>query len=215
MTQSDLLVVESPFSPAGVLSEMTTVPGDPETEQRRQRRCACCSSHSPKGLIPTTRAAKRLVPLLSPEIKEALDFHWTGSNAATLSPVFPSGSKRVFCKPKLRLVPTLCACPQCVGSPVPQKARLSRRLLRLSLPRLRQSDACRQLGRPEEPVWNVSILTKSLWSMDSEQSDRVRTDPHESQIVSFLQWKCSMRKQDAAPAQCTCCPSSQNVKFKG
>ncbi|XP_061582471.1 sperm microtubule associated protein 2-like [Cololabis saira] len=39
-------------------------------------------------------------------------------------------------------------------------ARVSQRLVRLSLPRLKESNICCQLGRPEEPVWTVSGTAK-------------------------------------------------------
>ncbi|KAK9518461.1 hypothetical protein VZT92_023767 [Zoarces viviparus] len=35
-------------------------------------------------------------------------------------------------------------------------ARISRRLVQLSLPRLKQSNVCLELGRPAEPIWTVS-----------------------------------------------------------
>ncbi|XP_053735195.1 uncharacterized protein LOC128767282 [Synchiropus splendidus] len=39
-------------------------------------------------------------------------------------------------------------------------ATASQRVLCLALPRLKQSDICRNLGRPEEPVWRVSNSAK-------------------------------------------------------
>ncbi|XP_013125791.1 uncharacterized protein spmap2l isoform X3 [Oreochromis niloticus] len=37
-----------------------------------------------------------------------------------------------------------------------RKARISQRLVQLSLPRLKESNICCALGRPEESIWNVS-----------------------------------------------------------
>ncbi|XP_071313213.1 sperm microtubule associated protein 2-like isoform X2 [Trachinotus anak] len=37
-----------------------------------------------------------------------------------------------------------------------RRVRLSQRLVRLSLPRLKQSNICCELGRPEESIWTVS-----------------------------------------------------------
>ncbi|KAG7237138.1 hypothetical protein INR49_032768 [Caranx melampygus] len=39
-------------------------------------------------------------------------------------------------------------------------ARVSQRLVRLSLPRLKQSNICWELGRPEEPIWKVSAAAR-------------------------------------------------------
>ncbi|XP_075904314.1 sperm microtubule associated protein 2 like isoform X2 [Nelusetta ayraudi] len=46
-------------------------------------------------------------------------------------------------------------CGETIASMSSKKPRVSRRLLQLSLPRLRESDTCRRLGPPEEPIWNV------------------------------------------------------------
>ncbi|XP_039976302.1 uncharacterized protein LOC120785557 [Xiphias gladius] len=43
-----------------------------------------------------------------------------------------------------------------VGPAASRTARISRRLVQLSLPRLKESNICCGLGRPEESVWTVS-----------------------------------------------------------
>lgn len=63
----------------------------------------------------------------------------------------------------LDFFPSVCA-PQSVESIASfahKSAQISQRLVQLSLPRLKQSNICSDLGRPEETIWTVSAPTSS------------------------------------------------------
>ncbi|XP_026186143.1 testicular haploid expressed gene protein-like [Mastacembelus armatus] len=47
-------------------------------------------------------------------------------------------------------------CSESIVSFASRTAQISQRLAQLSLPRLKQSNICRELGRLEEPIWTVS-----------------------------------------------------------
>nr|XP_054595341.1 testicular haploid expressed gene protein-like [Nothobranchius furzeri] len=51
-------------------------------------------------------------------------------------------------------------CAASIISSASRTARISQRLVQLSLPKLRESNVCHQLGRLEEPIWTVSRAAK-------------------------------------------------------